>query len=151
MAELTRRDLGDDRAAGAAQQAASGWLREIARLGRSMGVHLVCRTQRPDAEAVPEQRKANLAGHVAFRVRPAVNSDILLDSYRAALLPPHPGRAMWQEGSTEEFRAVDCSLEESRELLVARKAGRNSLPPRVLVTKWLEDTLPTSDGPSGPA
>ena len=98
VAELTCRDLGDDRAARAAQQAASGRLGEIARLGRSVGVHLVCCTQRPDAEAIPGQLKANLA----FRVRAAVNSYILLDSDRAALLPPHPGRAIWQEDFTEE-------------------------------------------------
>ncbi len=98
VAELTCCDLSDDRAARAAQQAASGRLGEIARLGRSVGVHLVCCTQRPDAEAIPGQLKANLA----FRVRAAVNSYILLDSDRAALLPPHPGRAIWQEDFTEE-------------------------------------------------
>ncbi len=98
VAELTCRDLGDDRAARAGQQAASGRPCEIAWLGRSVGVHLVCCTQRPDAEAIPGQLKANLA----FRVRAAVNSYILLDSDRAALLPPHPGRAIWQEDFTEE-------------------------------------------------
>jgi S-DNA-T family DNA segregation ATPase FtsK/SpoIIIE len=85
VAELTVRDLGDDRAARAAQQAATGRLCEIARLGRSVDIHLVCCTQRPDAEAVPGQLKANLDGTVAFRVRAAVNSFILLDSDRASL------------------------------------------------------------------
>jgi len=42
VAELTVRDLGDDRAAGAAQQAATGRRAEIARLGRSGDIHLVC-------------------------------------------------------------------------------------------------------------
>ena len=88
VAELTCRDLGDDRAARAAQQAASGRLCEIARLGRSVGVHLVCCTQRPDAEAVPGQLEANLAGTVAFRVRAAVNSYIVLDSDREACSRP---------------------------------------------------------------
>ena len=50
VAELTVRDIGDDRAARAAQQAATGRLCEIARLGRSVDIHLVCCTQRPDAE-----------------------------------------------------------------------------------------------------
>ncbi len=66
VAKLTVRDLGDDRAARAAQQAATGRLCEIARLGRSVDIHLVCCTQRPDAEAVPGQLKANLDGTVAF-------------------------------------------------------------------------------------
>jgi len=39
---------------------------------------------------VPGQLKANLAGTVAFRVRSEVNSHILLESDRAALLPHHP-------------------------------------------------------------
>ncbi len=151
VAELTCRDLGDDRAARAAQQAASGRLCEIARQGRSVGVHLVCCTQRPDAEAVPGQLKANLAGTVAFRVRAAVNSYILLDSDRAAPLPPHPGRAIWQEDSAEEFQAVDCSLEESRDLLLARWSGRGLLPPRVLVSQWWQSTCPTSDELSDPS
>ena len=149
VAELTCRVLGDDRAARAAQQAASGRLGEIARLGRSVGVHLVCCTQRPDAEAVPGQLKANHQGTVAFRVRAAVNSYILLDSDRAAMLPPHPGRAIWQEETMEEFQAVDCSLEESRQLLLARWSGRASLPPRVPVTQWWENTCPSSDDPPG--
>ncbi len=151
VAELTCRDLGDDRAARAAQQAASGRLCEIARLGRSVGVHLVCCTQRPDAEAVPGQLKANLAGTVAFRVRAAVNSYILLDSDRAALLPPHPGRAIWQEDSTEEFQAVDCSLEESRELLLARWGSGRVSPTTGPVSQWWQSTCPTSDELSDPS
>jgi S-DNA-T family DNA segregation ATPase FtsK/SpoIIIE len=151
VAELTCRDLGDDRAARAAQQAASGRLGEIARLGRSVGVHLVCCTQRPDAEAVPGQLKANLQGTVAFRVRAAVNSYILLDSDRAAMLPPHPGRAIWQEETMEEFQAVDCSLEESRQLLLARWSGRVSIPPLVPVSQWWENTCPSSDDLPGPS
>ena len=42
VVELTCRDLGDHWAARAAQQADSGQLSEIARLGRSVQVHLVC-------------------------------------------------------------------------------------------------------------
>ncbi len=45
MAELTVRDLGDDRAARAAQQAATRRLCEIARPGRSVDIHLVCCTR----------------------------------------------------------------------------------------------------------
>ena len=131
---ITVPDLGDDRAARAAQQAATGRLCEIARLGRSVDIHLVCCTQRPDAHAVPGQLKANLDGTVAFRVRAAINSFILLDSDRAALLPPHPGRAIWAHETVEEFQAVDCSLEESRELLLERWGSRGSLPPGVPVT-----------------
>ncbi len=149
VAELTVRDLGDDRAARAAQQAATGRLCEIARLGRSVDIHLVCCTQRPDAEAVPGQLKANLGATVAFRVRAAVNSFILLDSDRASRLPPHPGRAVFAHETVEEFQAVDCSLEESRRLLLARWGSRSASPTTGPVTQWWENTCPSSDDPPG--
>ena len=149
VAELTCCDLSDDRAARAAQQAASGRLGEIARLGRPVGVHLGCCTQRPDAEAVPGQLKSNLQGTVAFRVRAAVTSYILLDSDKAALLPPDPVRALWQGEIMEEFQAVDCSREESRQLLLARWSGRVSIPPLVPVSQWWENTCSSSDDPPG--
>ncbi|MDA8393678.1 MAG: FtsK/SpoIIIE domain-containing protein [Candidatus Dormibacteraeota bacterium] len=146
VARLTCLDLGDGRADRAAQQAASGRLGEIARLGRSVGVHLVCCTQRQDAEAMPGQLRANLQGAVAFRVRAAVNSHNCLDSDRAALLPPHSPRAIWREETLEEFQAVECSLEGSHQLPVARWSGKAPLPPRVPVTQWWENTHSTSDG-----
>jgi len=117
LAELTLRDHGQDKAAREHQQGASGRLCEIARLGRAAGIHLIACTQRPDAEAVPGQLKANLAGTVAFRVRSRVNSQILLDCDRAALLPPRPGRALWAHERIEEFQAVDISAAESERLL----------------------------------
>ncbi len=151
VAELTVRDLGDDRAARAAQQAATGRLCEIARLGRSVDIHLVCCTQRPDAEAVPGQLKANLDGTVAFRVRAAVNSFILLDSDKASLLPPHPGRAIFAHETVEELQAVDCSMEESRELLLARWGSGRVSPTTGPVSQWWENTCPPSDEFSGPS
>jgi S-DNA-T family DNA segregation ATPase FtsK/SpoIIIE len=120
LAELTTREAGRDSVAREAQRAGSARLTEIARLGRAVGIHLIVCTQRPDADAVPGQLKANLAGTVAFRVRAGVNSLILLDTDRAALLPHHPGRALWAEERVEEFQAVYLSNEESRRLLVER-------------------------------
>ncbi len=140
VAELTVRDLGDDRAARAAQQAATGRLCEIAGLGGSVDVHLVCCTQRPDAGAVPGQMKANLDGTVAFRVRAAVNSFILLDSDKASLLPPHPGRAIFAHETVEELQAVDCSVEESRKLLLARWGSGRVSPTTGPVSQWWQST-----------
>ena len=124
VAELTVRDRGDDRAAPAAQLAATGRLCEIARLGRSEDIHLVCCTQRPHAEAVTGQLMANRDGTVAFRGRAAVNNFILPNPDKAALLPPHPGRAVFAHETVEEFQAVACSVDESRELLLARWGSR---------------------------
>ena len=136
LAELTVRELGGAPAAVAAQKAAIGRLGEIARLGRAVGIHLILCTQRPDAEAVPGQLKANLAGTVAFRVRSEVNSHILLESDRAALLPHHPGRAIWAHQRLEEFQAIQLGADEAVRLLAARAeqlsgegAGRLTEPP----------------------
>ena len=87
---------------------------------------------------------ANLQGTAAFCVRAAVKSYILMDSDRAALLPPHPGRGIWQEETMEEFQAVDCSLDESRQLLLVRWSGKVSIPPLVPVSQWWENTCPSS-------
>ena len=127
VAELTVRDLGDDRAARAAQQAATGPLCGITRLGRSVVIHLVGCSQRPDAVAVPGQLKVTLYGTVALRVRAAVNRFILLDSDSTATLP-HPSRAVWVHETVEEFQAVDRSVDESQELLLARWGSRRSPP-----------------------
>lgn len=52
--------------------------------------------------------EGHLDGTVAFRVRAAVNSFILLDSDRPSLLPPHPARAVFANETVEEVQAVDC-------------------------------------------
>ena len=54
VTKLTVRDLGADRAARAAQQAATGRLRDAARLGTSVDIHLDCCSQARNAEAVPD-------------------------------------------------------------------------------------------------
>ena len=125
VAELT---LGHLTGAGApaarsANKEATGRLGEIARLGRAVGIHLVVCTQRPDAEAVPGQLKANLAATVAFRVRAGVNSQILVGDDRAAKLPPRPGRGLWSFDRGEEFQSVYISEADSRSVLFA-KYGR---------------------------
>ncbi|MHB8510112.1 MAG: FtsK/SpoIIIE domain-containing protein [Candidatus Dormibacteria bacterium] len=138
VAELTVRDLGGDKVGRAAQQAAVGRLCEIARLGRAAGIHLIVCTQRPDAEAVPGQLKANLAGTVAFRVRSGVNSLILLESDRAAMLPPHPGRAVWAHDREEEFQAIFLSGEDSRKLLEERWGAKLIHGTTAPVTPWCQ-------------
>jgi hypothetical protein len=121
VAELAVRDLGDQRAARAAQQAATRRLCEIARLGRSVDIHLVCSNQRPHAEAVPGQLKTALVGTVAFRVRAAVNSFILLDSEKALLLPPRLDRAVVTHETVEEARR---STARSTRAASCRSRGR---------------------------
>ena len=150
LAELTLRDLGDDRAARDAHRAAVGRLCEIARLGRAAGVHLLVCTQRPDADAVPGQLKANLPGTVAFRVRARVNSEILLDDDRAALLPHRPGRALWAHERVEEFQAVHLDADESDRLLDERWGTAPMAGTTVAVTQWCQSPESNSDDAQPP-
>ncbi len=144
LAELTLRDLGEDRAARDAQRAAIGRLCEIARLGRAAGIHLIACTQRPDADAVPGQLKANLPGTVAFRVRSRVNSEILLDCDRAALLPHRPGRALWAHDRVEEFQAVHITADEAELRLRERFGSGAHAGATGRVTPWRQSPLVNS-------
>jgi S-DNA-T family DNA segregation ATPase FtsK/SpoIIIE len=107
MAELSAVESGGRDEKGR-RQAALASLSRICRLGRATGFHVIASTQRPDAEAVPGQIKANIPATVAFRVRSAINSRILLgeDNVAAASLPPHPGRGIWQFDTEVGFQSI---------------------------------------------
>src|SRR5205807_8540212 len=122
LAQLSMGALGgkENDEARAAQRRAVGLLCELGRLGRGLGVHLILGTQRPDADAIPGQLKAVCSGTVAFRVRNISNSQILLDCDRAALLPQHPGRAVWAHEGLEEFQGIFLDNAESLRLLEER-------------------------------
>ena len=103
-------------------QSARRVLSQIARQGRSVGVHLVIATQRPDAKALDPQVKANLTGVICFQMLNDASSITVLGVGRATELPAIPGRAIWKSGSemievqtpylgTEE---VDLLLEKHR-------------------------------------
>ncbi len=133
LAELTTAEYGDDKAARARQRAAVADLSTIARLGRVAGVHLVVCTQRPDADVVPGQLKANLSTTVAFRVRSKLNSRIVLDGDAAADLPPIPGRGVLVHDETEEFQGPYLSNDRAALLLGARWGDRQATD---FVTPW---------------
>ncbi len=114
-------------------QTARRALSQIARQGRSVGVHLVIATQRPDAKALDPQVKANLTGVICFQMLNDASSITVLGVGRATELPAIPGRAIWKSGSemievqtpylgTEE---VDPLLEKYRTLSNPSKGGTN--------------------------
>lgn len=72
----------------------------IAAQGRAVGIHLVISTQRPDVKAVDGMIKANLVGRLSFAMADNASSMTILDSVRAADLPPSiKGRAIWRDGN----------------------------------------------------
>ena len=91
-------------------------------LARSLGIHVVVATQRPDADILPGQLKANIPATVCFKVRNETNSRICLDNGRAALLPAPselPGRAVWQHDVEREVQTLYLPLDAARRLLKA--------------------------------
>jgi S-DNA-T family DNA segregation ATPase FtsK/SpoIIIE len=91
----------------------------VARLGRALGIHLIVCTQRPDADVMPGQIKAQLPATVAFRTRGETNSHILLGDRdpAAALLPAVKGRAVFQWETEDEVQAPFISPEAALALL----------------------------------
>jgi len=56
-----------------------GDLVELARKGRASGISLILATQRPDAQVLSRQVKANVSTRIAFRTTDATESRIILD------------------------------------------------------------------------
>ncbi len=95
-------------------QTAKRVLSKIARQGRSLGVHLVVATQRPDSKALDPQVKANLSGVICFQMANDASSITVLGNGRATDLPPNAGRAIWKNGA--EMFEIQTPLLETTEV-----------------------------------
>lgn len=95
-------------------QTAKRVLSKVARQGRSLGVHLVVATQRPDSKALDSQVKANLSGVICFQMANDASSITVLGNGRATDLPPNAGRAIWKNGA--EMLEVQTPLLETAEV-----------------------------------
>ncbi len=87
-----------------------------------MGVHLIVCTQRPDADTVTPQLRAQLPATLALHCVTDTNSRVLLDSPTAADLAPRPGRAIWQWDCQVEVQLPMLEKAEVRALLAGRYA-----------------------------
>ena len=90
----------------------------IAAQGRACGVHLIVATQKPDANAVNSQIKANLMGIVSFPMATLGASMSILGNGRAKELPNIAGRAVWRSGLEQfEVQTPFLSSDAATELL----------------------------------
>ena len=99
-------------------QSARRILSQIARQGRSLGIHLVVATQRPDSRALDPQIKANLPGVLCFQMVNDVSSISVLGNGRATDLPPIAGRGIWKNSlDLVEVQTPFMTVPQSESLL----------------------------------
>jgi S-DNA-T family DNA segregation ATPase FtsK/SpoIIIE len=103
-------------------------LMRIATIGRSLGVHLIMATQRPQG-ALTADIRANVTTSIALRVQFAHESaDIIGTNAAAAISVAAPGRAYLARGTEapEEFQAAALSLSSSPDLRQGRVRVRRT-------------------------
>jgi S-DNA-T family DNA segregation ATPase FtsK/SpoIIIE len=111
----------------------------IARVGRSLGVHLILATQRPSGAITPEmQSNTNL--RVALRVTDKADSTDVLGSGEAALISPAtPGRGYARRGAG----AAPAAFQTAR--VAGRRPGvvhQTTAAPAVMSRSWRDVGLP---------
>jgi len=99
-------DLAKGKSEKKAKEYVHNLLVELICVARALGIHIIVCTQRPDAQVVPGQLKAELGATMAFCCRNEVNSRILLDHGGAAYLPRIPGRAIFQFDTEKEIQVA---------------------------------------------
>lgn len=98
-------------------------VRQIAQIGRKRGIHLVLCTQRPAADLVPSNIKAQLNGRLALRVNDANSSRMILEEMGAQQLQKH-GDMIYKNGAEiERAQGYFISIEE---LAVIIKTVKNN-------------------------
>ncbi|MCU1553404.1 MAG: hypothetical protein JWM13_890 [Arthrobacter sp.] len=110
-------------------------LMRIAAIGRSLGIHLIMATQRPQG-AITADIRANVTSRIALRVQSALESMDVLNSPLAADIPiATPGRAFLVKGTEppQEFQTAtltpDRSPPQRRTVTVLTAAERLGIPP----------------------
>ncbi|KQZ07485.1 hypothetical protein ASD23_16665 [Agromyces sp. Root1464] len=129
---------------------------DIAARGRSLGVHLVLASQRPNG-VVREQVTANCAIRVSLRVLQRADSEAVVGTTAASEIPPDlPGRGVIDRGdgcpvlfhsAVATPSAITAVIARSAGMPRARRTWLDPLPPRIApdsVTELLGDPRPTS-------
>jgi DNA segregation ATPase FtsK/SpoIIIE-like protein len=149
-AELSAAEV-SDREERARRQEALAHISRFCRFGRASGIHVILCSQALDADAVPGQLKANIPATLALRVRGGTNSRVLLGdgNEAAAVLPPGPGRGIWQWDTQTQFQAwlspeqaACCSMPSvSPRSWWARGAYHRALSVPRTVRRWRREGL----------
>jgi S-DNA-T family DNA segregation ATPase FtsK/SpoIIIE len=115
-------------------------LNRIVRLGRAPGICVIAATQRPSSTLFQKfgDSKAMFSATICFKVRDAINSQMVLDNDRAALIPEVPGRAIYQFDRELEVQTLSLPVKQARKLLAGvsgkevtwSESAVKRLPPR---------------------
>jgi len=82
----------------------------VAQMGRAAGMHLVIATQSPRADVITGLMKANIPSRIAFAVKDAINSRIILDSTGAEKLVGRGDMLYAPIGSIKPLRVQGCYI-----------------------------------------
>ena len=82
----------------------------VAQMGRAAGIHLVIATQSPRADVITGLMKANIPSRIAFAVKDAINSRIILDSTGAEKLVGRGDMLYAPIGSSKPLRVQGCYI-----------------------------------------
>lgn len=117
---------------------------DIARTGRKFGFPVVLATQRPDKDTVDGQTKANIQNRLCGGTTSPVQSRVVLDNDRAAVLPEIKGRMIWQSGRREQV--VQVPLLEPAEAVALLSTLKSPKSPAISVLPAAEEAgLPALD------
>jgi S-DNA-T family DNA segregation ATPase FtsK/SpoIIIE len=118
-------------------------LMRVARVGRTLGMHLILATQTPGGGVVTAQIRANAPLSVGLRVRDTSESDLVISAPDAAWISRHhPGRAYVRVG-TEPLVLI-----QSARIAGPRPAAFTEVTaPRVVVRRWEDLGLEVPDAP----
>ncbi|MEA3308608.1 MAG: FtsK/SpoIIIE domain-containing protein, partial [Chloroflexota bacterium] len=108
-------------------------LSSIARVGRTLGVHLILATQSP-AGVVKQQIWANAKFRICLRVESRQESQEMLHRQEAANLPRTPGRGYLQVGNNDVFELFQVARVAGR-YNVAGNTGALQLEKRVVISE----------------
>ena len=86
------------------------FMNKAVRKYRSQGIYVMAATQRPSAKVWGSTNefsefKSQFEARISYRMADAVNSQIILDSDKAAYLPKIPGRAIYKYDSETEIQS----------------------------------------------
>ncbi len=82
----------------------------VAQMGRAAGMHLVIATQSPRADVITGLMKANIPSRIAFAVKDAINSRIILDATGAEKLVGRGDMLYAPIGSSKPLRVQGCYI-----------------------------------------